>query len=406
MKKKGFLLFGALAALGIASLGGAAAAIDVADAAPAEALTIEDRETTDDETVRFTISIPDSYRSWFLDNVSVYAWTGSTTNASFPGESFEIQGEAGNYYAEIELDNVGYEKIIVSNRGDGYTGQSGDWDLPTLVTVPSPNIYYTLTFDGWNSPSWSYTTTSLQGTDTFRVWLQRKTDYESGYTHTFHYWYGDDIDEEIAPTDYVQASTDGRWLCYFDVPEEAIGCSFQIKVYNDTSGGEYAAATESKTYTSGDNAQVLYYYETSATAEWGTWNNDIDNNDGIIEAILEPYYTCLDSADNGYGNADQLYETWLDGFDSETLIDISLDDFEYEADYDAGTKTENLTNAYNKIMTMMALQEEATADASSLLSFAGSDTAGLILSATAVVLILVIGAGALVLIKRHRREEA
>lgn len=211
--------------------------------------------------------------------------------------------------------------------------------------------------------------------DTYRVWLKRSKHCLDGFIYSYHYW-GEGIDEGIAPTGYAQYTTSGGndHLVYFDVPTSAIGKGFQFRCYNATSGAvdHYTSIStgQNTPYSSGDNAYLFYESDDSVSYQNHSLSKGIlDDNDNFNTATMAPlilgaYYTCEASADNGFGAAQQVWNTWFEKQDKVVLKngDASIDDYGWTEseggiipDYESGrVKTE--VDCYTKIQSMIAKQ--------------------------------------------------
>jgi hypothetical protein len=270
-----------------------------------------------------------------------------------------------------------YANVIFKTHSDWSGTQSIDLqtDYPQAIASTYGVVYeITAFYTGKYTGSWNAKSFPSFSSSYLRVWGDPSgSDYSgTGYLWVVHYWNDAlTIDHEIPAKGFANASSADRWLGYFDIPTEIIGCHRQAKVYLES--GNYVSATAPddtagtgyKTYVSGDNAQVYYFNEgTQPTLSQGIVG---DASQAVPVAILSDvfggYLTCSSDLDNGYGKMNQLVLTWLHNADSSVwwingnMTDITLDDFATgdDAKYATGADRNVSTTVQAKYDRMLAL---------------------------------------------------
>lgn len=318
--------------------------------------------------------------------LNFYCWeAGGKDEQPWPGKYYPVESLNNDVY-KITVDMPSNMTHFIVNNGKDQTGNlSADsvkypFNNGQTLYVGISGLDGSTSFSSWGVDREVSSVTS----DTYRVWLKRSSHCVGGYIYSYHYW-GEGIDEAIAPTGYAQYTTSGGndHLVYFDVPTSAIGKGFQFRCYNATTGAvdHYTSisTTEDTSYSSGDNAYLFYESESSSSYQNHTLSKgilDLDvnahfNTTTMAPLILGAYYTCEASADNGFGAAQQVWDTWFEKKGNVVLKngDASIDDYGWTIseggivpDYESG-RVQNGVDCYSKIQSMIANQSSSSPSA-------------------------------------------
>ena len=218
----------------------------------------------------------------------------------------------------------------------------------------------------------------------FRLWFSREGHAADGFT--WKIWDGVEGHGAYLPN-YVTHY--GHTLNYYDLPSSISKIVFQVF----DSGDNYKTALPEVNYTAGMNARIWYpTFSPSASIVTDSRPSVIVHTNHLAD-VFAGYFSCSSDKNNGYGEFDTLYRTWvfdstsrLDGFITEEAalealkgINKTGNDYGWSEsagvisyDYDnVGTKTE-VTNAYDKIMQMRANYDSAQASARVSISNVGT----------------------------------
>ncbi len=305
---------------------------------------------------------------WDADGKYEVGWPGT------PCEVYSLDNDVYKITVEEMPSNMAH--FIVNNGKDQTGNLSADsvkhrFNNKQTLYVGISGLDGSTSFSYWGVDR---NLTSLTP-DTYRVWLKRSKYCLDGFVHSYHYW-GEGIDEAIAPTGYAQYTTSGdnNHLVYFDVPTSAIGKEFQFRCYNATTGAvdHYTSisTTENTSYLSGDNAYLFYESDDSVAHQNHLLTKGIlDDNANFNTATMAPlilgaYFTCETNADNGFGAAQQVWNTWFEKEGKVVLKngDASIDDYGWTEsedgimpDYKSG-RVKAGVDCYTKIQSMIANQ--------------------------------------------------
>ena len=261
--------------------------------------------------------------------------------------------------------------------------------------------------------------------ETFRIWLNRNGQYEWSNIADPDKWVDDEYTWGVN-IDGLETIFPGRinvqWngtmnLLYFDLPVSVIGGTFSFSPYLESDHSQIVNdVVIDVDYASGDNAKVYYLYwdDTTKGFNYSQGSANKDGNEYALRPeafgkVLEAYYTCSDSKDNGYGNFKTLSETWYQRADGtyeiggelggQTISDYAYGDGKY--DYATGEKTETV-DLWTKYSAMMANYNAMATPSSAFLGMAGGNFEAAVVALSGLT-VVGLGGGALYLAKRRKK---
>ena len=323
---------------------------------------VHEGETTDEE---------------IIPTLNVYNWNDGGNNG-WPGdpiEDFNLSEKRtdGRYtftLPKVEETGVGTflrDKFIINSDNGGQTNDSAWMGLDaTHEFTLTINAKGGVVGGGWNKIVQPYTS------DMLRIWVDRGlAAHEQGYL-MLHYW-KDGVDAKTLAAGYTaMTSVDevDHWLAYYDVPKaDLVGAHMQFIRHEST--GVYAQTFndsreggEANVYAAGDNAEIYYLWENGTQFGRGS----LASQESIVpvanlKLVLEGYFSCAEDMDNGYLNWGKVKSTWITYTDEEgdehwrtagDLTDLTLNDFDTEADYATGNRNKEI-DAWAKYQMMEAL---------------------------------------------------
>jgi hypothetical protein len=387
MNKKIILL------LPLVALSVAAGAVAVASSAQASKEAVKA-----DSTETFTLSValnssitPTALKAHVFNGTNPYkGWDDDETMVA--GASLTIGTVAYRTYSytfpqTFLVSGVETPAISIVFRVDSY--QTNDLSVPDFVTKSTAgHVFHYVINEDVLPPStatrltgdWQATSSPAFSSSSMRLWLDRQGNYESGNLWSYHYWNAaNTIDKEVVPNGYVDfsATSTGRYLVYYDIPVEAVGCYRQFKAYSSSTGAFQASTAADgegsayKSYAAGDNAEL--YYITSASSSFNLSKGCAAQNAAsqslkaaALANVFYGYFTCSNDLNNGYGNWATFTSTWIHNSDatpvwwvSGDLASVTYADCALESDYASGTRGSATVDLYSKFLRMEALYTSA-----------------------------------------------
>ncbi len=311
-------------------------------------------------------------------------------------ENIWLQAVCGNYQAVFGDATVEGGSATMALRAPG---SDGKWQYYLHVSNDSGHVY--------NS---TY----------FRTWLDRS---DVAYGYYFYSYELDGLTHLVAPTGYQNSqqgiNEQGAWYCYFDVPMEAYGHDYSYVWCEDKMGSFFETPVhEWEEFDNSKLHEIVPDWDKSSES-WtlkgiGLQAKTLAANEISAEFfgqhVLSGYFSCLDSAANGYPAAPTLYENWLNQGDTwfiqGMLSDVKITDYATgnEAGYatgDIGTGQE--VSAQQKIDQMLAMEKNANPDAAGASFYSFSDPKDVGLMAFAgLALVAAIGFGAYFYLRKRK----
>lgn len=191
-----------------------------------------------------------------------------------------------------------------------------------------------------------------------RIWVERRDHYMDGFTYLLRigsdYYRPSGYHEALQPTN--------AWFPFYDISISLVnGADVGLSVLND-SNNEIALDIPAQTFVPGDNSKVWVVNYDLGSGAWSYTKGKviikIYNTFGA--KVLEGYLSCSPSIHNGYA----AYELVRDNFIVRSGTDhwniygdlgsVNVDDFANVSDYETGTRTANLVDAYTKFLMLEA----------------------------------------------------
>lgn len=329
------------------------------------------------------------------DRVSGYFFNSDGKNAWVDGTA-----EAGGLYKVVSptlTDGVLPNKVIFVSMKPGTSGNSWDNkqdqtnDLIPDLTKPVFD-HASDTWQGVPTVVTPIATTAGISSTRFRIWLDRNNHYPSE-AHQYLLKVGTD---RYSPTNFEKAldfGLDGIYFPYWDIEIATVkGKEVGFTIVN--AANEVQVEVPASTFVEKDNSKLWRIQYDGDTATWSIQKDKVVGRvfASFVGKVLEGYLSCSANVDNGYGVFDLVNENFFEILEGGTwnvegnLSDVTINDFEYVADYASGTKNATV-DAYSKHQMLEANYIAMGGGGPAPFALMGSTTNTLLISMFAISLI-------------------
>jgi len=329
------------------------------------------------------------------DRVSGYFFNSDGKNAWVDGTA-----ETGGLYKVVSptlTDGVLPNKVIFVSMKPGTSGNSWDNkqdqtnDLIPDLTKPVFD-HASGTWQGVPTVVTPIATTAGISSTRFRIWLDRNNHFP-GDPYQYLLKVGTD---RYSPTNFEKAldfGLDGIYFPYWDIEIATVkGKEVGFTIVN--AANEVQVEVPASTFVEKDNSKLWRIQYDGDTATWSIQKDKVVGRvfASFVGKVLEGYLSCSANVDNGYGVFDLVNENFFERLEGGTwnvegnLSDVTINDFEYVADYASGTKNATV-DAYSKHQMLEANYIAMGGGGPAPFALMGSTTNTLLISMFAISLI-------------------